>query len=56
MKYSIVFHMRSLRWMFRKDWYSTKRWGGEYPGGGRYWLIDFGSFTFGIRKVMKNDE
>jgi len=54
MKYSIVFRVRPFRWMFRRDWYGTSRWGlPEQEYGGKCYLIDFGSFTFGIRGEKK---
>lgn len=45
----LVLTFRPIKWMLRKDWYSTSRWGFSGPDPlERIWLIDFGAVTFGF--------
>ena len=47
-----VFRTRSFRWIFRKAWYSTARWG--ITGSNnleRLWLLDVGMFTIGFAGI-----
>jgi hypothetical protein len=49
----LIFRVRPIRWMFRKNWYSLHRW--KHPlnnnEGEQVKLIDIGSFTIGYAKA-----
>jgi Zn-finger nucleic acid-binding protein len=57
----IVLCFRPFAWIFRRDWYSIKRWGTiDYETKGKTWLIDVGAITFGWRdninaKIRRNE-
>jgi len=51
----IIFRLRSIKWFFRSNWYTTGRWSSPFLNqeGEIVKLIDIGSITFGYAKKKK---
>lgn len=50
----LIFRIRSLDFLFNKNWYSLYRWKNpQYYSGSIFKLIDIGMFTIGYRTKNK---